>query len=140
MRQLSYPLYFVECTTDITILNGSAAYNDGRQYLDFAQITCSPGYRLNGTGNNNNVSESVQCLETGNWGIPRGCVRKGKLQNQVYKQILKVKNAFRDTYLHFMVHPTSLFICVLKNVRDHCMLKTEFHHITMGSSTLTTLN
>ncbi|KAH3724551.1 hypothetical protein DPMN_050371 [Dreissena polymorpha] len=81
-----------ECTTDITILNGSAAYNDGRQYLDFAQITCYPGYRLNGTGNNNNVSESVQCLETGNWGIPRGCVRKGKLQNQVYKQILKVKH------------------------------------------------
>ncbi|XP_052242162.1 uncharacterized protein LOC127852285 isoform X2 [Dreissena polymorpha] len=67
-----------ECTTDIIVLNGSAAYNEGRQYLDFAKITCSLGYRLNGTDDNNNVNELVQCMYTGNWGIHHECVRKGR--------------------------------------------------------------
>ena len=71
-------LYFLECTTGITVENGNVSYKNGIEYLNYAEITCSPGYRLNGTGDNSNVSELVQCLHTGHWEISRGCVRKGK--------------------------------------------------------------
>ena len=72
---------FVECTAGITVENGNISYENVSEYLDYAQVTCSPGYRIIGTGDNNNVSESIQCLQTGNWSTPRGCEKKGLLHD-----------------------------------------------------------
>ena len=63
---------YIECAQSIFVENGSPSYNHGIKYLDYAEITCSLGYRINGTGDNNNVSECLQCLDTGIWEIPKG--------------------------------------------------------------------
>ena len=58
-------------------MHGNVSYTNGSKYLDYAEVTCSPGYRINGK-ENNQVSESLQCLDVGEWEKPKGCVKKGK--------------------------------------------------------------
>ncbi|KAH3698613.1 hypothetical protein DPMN_086156 [Dreissena polymorpha] len=54
----------------------SVNYLSGTLYEAIAVSTCREGYRITGSNTNGNVSEEIQCLDTGKWSQALGCERK----------------------------------------------------------------
>ena len=61
---------FLDCEPP-DIANGVADHHNGTTYGSVANITCDPGYHLEGTG-------TITCLKTGIWSTETKCVIKGK--------------------------------------------------------------
>ena len=51
--------------------------NDTR-YGAKVQVTCAPGYHLNGSEDNYNVTETIECSTNGYWRNLTGCQRKSE--------------------------------------------------------------
>ncbi|KAH3843938.1 hypothetical protein DPMN_117473 [Dreissena polymorpha] len=52
-------------------------HND-THYGDKANVTCAPGYRLLGTDDNENVTETIECSTNGYWSNLTGCQPKSE--------------------------------------------------------------
>ena len=61
--------YFKGCgSTSLT--NGAVKYVNGTFYTSVAKLKCSDGYQLNGT-------DTVTCLENGEWDMTSYCIIRG---------------------------------------------------------------
>ncbi|XP_052807772.1 sushi, von Willebrand factor type A, EGF and pentraxin domain-containing protein 1-like [Mya arenaria] len=91
----SYGCERKDCSNETHAVNAQVAFAHGTLFESVANVSCFPGYKINGTEGNDNTTTTIHCMTTGTWSGAPVCMRKNCGGNITTPN---ANVAFGDTY------------------------------------------